>query len=77
MLAWSTVMTVNLSSAMLDPPWNFTAAQIGLMSLPPFIGTTIGSLMCGPLSDWLILYLARKIGGVFEPEMRLWVSATP
>ena len=73
MLAWSTVMTVTLSSYMLGPPWNFTAAQIGLMSLPPFIGSTIGSLICGSLSDWLILYLSRKNNGIFEPEMRLWV----
>ncbi|KAK5129231.1 hypothetical protein LTR08_003734 [Meristemomyces frigidus] len=73
MLAWSTVMTVTLSSWMLGPPWNFSAAQIGLMSLPPFIGTTIGSLICGPLSDWFILYVARRNHGIFEPEMRLWV----
>lgn len=73
MLAWSTVMTTTLSQYLFLPPYNFTAAQVGLMSLPPFIGTTIGSIIAGPLSDWHILYLARRNKGVYEPEMRLWM----
>lgn len=35
LLAWSTVETAALSYLMLDPPYNFTASQIGLMSLAP------------------------------------------
>lgn len=73
MLAWSTVMVTTLSSWMALPPYNFDAASIGLMSLPAFIGTTLGTLVAGPLSDWWILYYARKNGGIYEPEMRLWV----
>ena len=42
LLAWSTVMTAALSTYMLDPPYNFTSSQIGLMNLAPFVGTTIG-----------------------------------
>lgn len=34
-LAWSVVMTTVLSIYMLDPPYNFTATQIGLMNLAP------------------------------------------
>ncbi|KAL1865757.1 hypothetical protein Plec18167_009299 [Paecilomyces lecythidis] len=75
MLAASTVMVTTLSSWMAEPPYNFNAAQIGLMSLPPWIGTTLGSLVCGPLSDWLILFLAKRNQGIYEPEMRLWVIA--
>lgn len=37
LLAWSTVMTTALSEYMLDPPYNFDASQIGLMSLAPFV----------------------------------------
>jgi hypothetical protein len=40
LLAYQTVQTTALSTYMLLPPYNFTAAQIGLMSLPPFIGNT-------------------------------------
>jgi MFS family permease len=73
LLAWSTVMTAALSTYMLDPPYNFSATDIGLMNLAPFIGTTLGCLICGPVSDWMILRLARRKGGIYEPEMRLWV----
>ncbi|QIW99033.1 hypothetical protein AMS68_004551 [Peltaster fructicola] len=72
-LAWQTVMTATLSTLMLEDPWNFDAAQIGLMSLAPFIGSTLGSLLCGPLSDWLVLRLAKRNNGIYEPEMRFWV----
>jgi MFS family permease len=35
LLAWNTVMTAALSTIMLDPPYEFSASQIGLMSLAP------------------------------------------
>lgn len=73
LLAWSTVMTTALSTYMLDPPYNFSASQIGLMSLAPFIGSTLGSIICGPISDKLVLILSRRNNGIYEPEMRFWV----
>lgn len=72
LLAWSTVMTAALSTYMLDPPYNFSSTGIGLMNLAPFIGTTLGCLIVGPVSDWLIIRLARRKNGIYEPEMRLW-----
>lgn len=73
LLAWSTVMSAALSTYMILPPYDFNSTQIGLMNLAPFIGNTLGSLICGPLSDWTILRLAKRNNGVYEPEMRLWV----
>lgn len=73
LLAWSTVMSAALSTYMIEDPYNFNSTQIGLMNLAPFIGTTLGSLICGPLSDWLILRLAKRNNGIYEPEMRLWI----
>ncbi|KAK5118159.1 hypothetical protein LTR85_008139 [Meristemomyces frigidus] len=73
LLAWSTVMTTALSEYMLLPPYNFSASQIGLMSLAPFIGTTLGSIVVGPISDWFVLRLASRNDGIYEPEMRFWV----
>lgn len=63
--AYSTYMTL--------PPYNFTASQIGLMGLPSFIGTMASALICGPLSDWMIVRMSKRNGGVYEPEMRLWL----
>lgn len=73
LLAWSTVMSAALSTYMIEAPYNFNSTQIGLMNLAPFIGNTLGSLISGPLSDWVILRLAKRKDGIYEPEMRLWV----
>lgn len=73
-LAWFSVIVNVWSIYFILPPYNFTAAGIGLMNLPPFIGGIVGSLYGGLLNDWLIIKLSRRNKGVFEPEMRLWVA---
>ncbi|KAF2768726.1 MFS general substrate transporter [Teratosphaeria nubilosa] len=73
LLALSTVQSTVLSDYMIDPPYNFDSAQIGLMSLGPFIGTTLGSLVVGPVSDWWVIRLSKRNDGIYEPEMRFWV----
>lgn len=73
MTACTTVPVTTLSSVMTLPPYNFGSAQIGLMGVPPFIGTCLSAITCGPLSDMIVLYLAKRNGGIFEPEMRLWL----
>jgi MFS family permease len=70
-----TVMITVLSEYLYYPPYNFSSAQVGLMSLPAFIGSSLGLLICGPVSDWGILYLAKRNKGIYEPEMRLWIIA--
>src|ERR1700691_459007 len=45
------------------------------MNVAAIVGGTIGALVIGPLSDWSILYLARRNKGIYEPEMRLWMMA--
>ncbi|KAF4466388.1 major facilitator superfamily transporter [Fusarium albosuccineum] len=75
MMVTSNVLVTTLSNYMTRAPYNFDADQIGLMSLAPFIGSTLGTLICGPLSDWSILRLAKRNKGIYEPEMRLWVMA--
>ena len=73
LLSWGTVMSAAQSTYMLDPPYSFDSTQIGLMHLAPFIGNTIGALAGGPITDWLVLKLAKRNNGIYEPEMRLWV----
>ena len=70
-----TVKLTLMAQLMPQSPYNFDSAQVGLMSLTSFIGTTLGLLLCGPLSDWSIMFLAKRNKGIYEPEMRLWVIA--
>lgn len=60
-----------LSSA----PYNFSNGQVGLVYVSALVGSVFGWL-AGVFGDWIIVYLARRNGGVKEPEMRLW-ALTP
>ena len=67
-------VSVSLISITLPaPPYDFNADQVGLMNLPALIGNTLGALVSSPFSDRVILWLARKNNGIYEPEMRLWL----
>jgi MFS family permease len=72
-LAVSTIIGTNMAEFMASPPYNFSPSAIGLMTLPVFVGTAIGMAIVGPTCDKLILYLAKRNGGIYEPEMRLWM----
>lgn len=58
-------------------PYNFSTAGVGLMFVGPFIGNMIGSVYGGLLGDMVVVRLARKNNGVFEPEMRLYILILP
>ena len=38
------------------------------------IGAILGTIVGAPLNDQSILWLARRNGSIFEPEMRLWMG---
>ena len=61
------------SEYMTLPPYNFNPNQIGLLGIPAFIGTLVSALVSGPLSDWMIVRMAKNNNGIYEPEMRLWL----
>lgn len=67
-------VSVTLISTYLPaPPYNFNASQVGLMSIPALVGNTLGTIVSAPFVDRLILWLAQKNNGIYEPEMRLWL----
>ncbi|KAM0548771.1 hypothetical protein ACHAPJ_009767 [Fusarium lateritium] len=74
LLAWTSSISSSQSYYTIFPPYNLGADQIGLLSLPPFIGLAIGTIIFAPLSDWLIVWLSKRNSGIFEPEMRLWLA---
>ncbi|KAF2675213.1 MFS general substrate transporter [Microthyrium microscopicum] len=56
--------------------YNFTSFQAGLVYLSPFIGGVLGTAVAGKFSDIIVRAMARRNGGVYEPEFRL-VMALP
>ncbi|KAJ6080299.1 hypothetical protein N7467_010052 [Penicillium canescens] len=73
-LSWFAIMTSLQASYMILPPYNFDAVGVGLMNVAPFVGAVLGFPFGGHLSDRSILWLSKRNGGVYEPEMRLWLA---
>lgn len=73
-LAWFSVLISIFSTQMVNPPYNFGPERIGLLNLWPFVGQVIGALGAGYISDRWIVAMAKRNGGVYEPEMRLWLA---
>jgi MFS family permease len=76
-LAWFNVVTGTIATILGNPPYNFSTDMVGVSFVAAAIGVTVGCYFSGPLSDWLIIYMARRNGGVREPEHRLWVAMVP
>lgn len=73
-LATFAIMTSVQATYLILPPYNFGAEGVGLMNLPPFIGSIFGFGVGGWLNDWSVMWLAKRNKGIFEPEMRLWLA---
>ncbi|KIW16556.1 hypothetical protein PV08_03744 [Exophiala spinifera] len=77
LLAWLSLILVTETAIFNLPPYSFSASAVGLLYLAGFTGSLIGAVYGGPLSDWSIVYLAKRNGGIYEPEMRLYMSLFP
>lgn len=77
MLSWFSVVVNTQSELFSSPPYNFNPTQIGLLSLAPFIGYALAAVWSGLMSDWSVKKLAKRNGGVYEPEMRLYLCIGP
>ncbi|KAL0934650.1 major facilitator superfamily transporter [Colletotrichum truncatum] len=76
-VCWLVLFLSIVSVVFSAPPYNFDTAAIGYMNLGPFVGNIFGSLYGGPFADWAVLRLAKRNGGLFEPEMRLYPLFLP
>ncbi|KAF1837912.1 MFS general substrate transporter [Decorospora gaudefroyi] len=59
---------------LLQPPYNFGPSGVGLMNIAPFVGSCIGFFVGGYLNDRSIRWFSKRNGGIYEPEMRLWLA---
>lgn len=76
---WLLTISVLSVTAFSMPPYNLNPAQIGATNLPLLVVGLIGSPLSGWLADAIPKFMARRNGGVFEPEFRLvlMLIATP
>ncbi|KAB5542553.1 major facilitator superfamily domain-containing protein [Coniochaeta sp. 2T2.1] len=61
-----------ISEILSNPPYDFSTTSTGLVFFAALVGNCIG-WATGVMSDQLVIFLARRNGGVKEPEMRLWM----
>jgi len=71
-VGWLIVLSESISDIYRDrDSYNFSALQSGLVYLSPFIGGILGTAVAGKVSDVIVRAMARRNGGVYEPEFRL------
>lgn len=56
---------------MTNEPYNFSTTATGLMFLSALVGSIFG-YFTGVFADTIVIFFARRNGGIKEPEMRLW-----
>ncbi|EEP78771.1 predicted protein [Uncinocarpus reesii 1704] len=76
-IMWLSLITVTQSATFNAPPYNFSMANVGNTNFAAFIGSIIGMLWGGYVSDWCTLRLSRRNRGIMEPEFRLWTMLIP
>ncbi|WPH01612.1 Protein HOL1 [Acrodontium crateriforme] len=76
-IGWLIVLSESVTTIFKSrDTYNFSSLQAGLVYISPFVGGILGTAVAGKLSDIVVRYLARKNGGIYEPEFRL-VMAIP
>ena len=76
-VGWLIVLSESVAHIYEDrESYNFTALQVGLVYISPFVGGVLGTAVAGKISDIIVRFMARKNDGVYEPEFRL-VMAIP
>lgn len=55
-----------------NEPYNYSNAGVALMNIPCLIGAVIGCIYAGTISDYIVLWMARRNKGVVEAEFRLY-----
>ncbi|KAF7531740.1 hypothetical protein G7054_g8607 [Neopestalotiopsis clavispora] len=69
-LGWNVIFGTTVAQ-LFEPQYGFDSQAQGLVFLSPFVGSLVGTWLCGPMADSIANYYTRLNGGVREPEMRL------
>ncbi|KAM0184774.1 hypothetical protein ACHAPI_012351, partial [Fusarium lateritium] len=74
-MAWFVGMSVLAGVIFAAPPWSFSSASIGYVSIGPLVGGAIAMVFLALVSDPLVKYMIKRNQGVYEPEFRLVLAA--
>jgi hypothetical protein len=75
-VGWLIVISESMAVIYREEIYSFNALQTGLVYISPFVGGILGSAVAGTISDVIVQAMARRNGGLYEPEFRL-VMAIP
>ncbi|TID17560.1 MFS general substrate transporter [Venturia nashicola] len=70
-LGWNVILGATTAQLFAPPPYNFNSSAQGLVFISPFVGSLVGTYLCGPFADQVANYYTKRNNGVREPEMRL------
>jgi MFS family permease len=71
--AWLTFYLTVEEDNWTSAPYNYSDVGSGIMNVPCLIGALIGCFYGGVLSDYFVIYMAKRRGGIREAEDRLWL----
>jgi len=75
-VGWLIVISECVAVIYREGSYQFGALSTGLVYISPFIGGVLGTAVAGRVSDVIVKAMARRNGGLYEPEFRL-VMAIP
>ncbi|KAE8347025.1 hypothetical protein BDV24DRAFT_147148 [Aspergillus arachidicola] len=71
---WAAIFTTE-SQFFTGPPYLWSGEKVGLTNAAALIGSILGTVFAGNVSDWFIIIAARRNNGIREPEHRLILLA--
>ncbi|KAI1813432.1 MFS general substrate transporter [Poronia punctata] len=75
-VGWLIVISECVAVIFREGHYKFSALSTGLVYVSPFVGGVLGTAVAGRVSDVIVKAMARRNGGLYEPEFRL-VMAIP
>ncbi|KAI0399251.1 major facilitator superfamily domain-containing protein [Xylaria palmicola] len=74
-VGWLIVISECVAVIYREGRYGFSALSTGLVYVSPFVGGILGTAVAGRVSDVVVKAMARRNGGLYEPEFRLVMAA--
>jgi MFS family permease len=70
-IGWTVLVGVIIAAVFLGPPLFFDEVHTGYLYTGAFIGSMVGLVLSGVLTDWINKTMIRLNNGKYEPEFRI------